>query len=325
MTAPDGFVPTCFFDVSLSPGNTFTSVVINDCNPQSGTTFVWFNPSANSGAGEWETLVGDPGPSLSQGPPLCINVTLDGTTSPNLSQLTGTVFAAAHDVSGLPSAPPVTPLPQPLTATGGYWLVASDGGIFNFGNAGFFGSTGAQTLNKPVVGMDVAPDGKGYWLVASDGGIFNYGDAGFFGSTGAQTLNKPVVGMASTPDGKGYWLVASDGGIFNYGDAGFFGSTGAQTLNKPVVGMASSADGKGYWLAASDGGIFNYGDAGFFGSAGALNLNKPVVGISSTFDGQGYWLVASDGGIFNYGDAGFFGSTGAQTLNKPVVGMAGNQ
>ncbi len=207
-------------------------------------------------------------------------------------------------------------------ATGGYWLVASDGGIFAFGDAGFFGSTGALTLNKPVVGIASTPDGKGYWLVASDGGIFGFGDAGFFGSTGAQTLNKPVVGIASTPDGKGYWLVASDGGIFGFGDAGFFGSTGALTLNKPVVGIASTPDGKGYWLVASDGGIFGFGDAGFFGSTGAQTLNKPVVGIASTPDGKGYWLVASDGGIFGFGDAGFFGSTGAQPLNKPVVGIA---
>ncbi len=35
----------------------------------------------------------------------------------------------------------------------GYWLVASDGGIFAFGDAGFYGSTGAMTLNKPIVGM----------------------------------------------------------------------------------------------------------------------------------------------------------------------------
>jgi hypothetical protein len=34
----------------------------------------------------------------------------------------------------------------------GYWLVASDGGIFSFG-APFYGSTGAMTLNKPMVGM----------------------------------------------------------------------------------------------------------------------------------------------------------------------------
>ena len=27
---------------------------------------------------------------------------------------------------------------------GGYWLVASDGGIFNYGDAAFFGSRGGQ-------------------------------------------------------------------------------------------------------------------------------------------------------------------------------------
>ncbi len=78
----------------------------------------------------------------------------------------------------------------------GYWLVASDGGIFAFGNAGFFGSTGAIRLNRPIVGMAATPTGKGYWLVASDGGIFAFGDAGFFGSTGAIALNRPIVGMA---------------------------------------------------------------------------------------------------------------------------------
>jgi hypothetical protein len=204
----------------------------------------------------------------------------------------------------------------------GYWMVASDGGVFNEGSAGFFGSRGGQALNKPIVGTAATPDGKGYWLVASDGGIFNYGDAGFLGSRGGQPLNSPIVGMASTPDGKGYWLVASDGGVFNYGDAGFFGSRGGQALNKPIVGMAATADGKGYWLVASDGGIFNYGDAGFLGSRGGQTLNKPIVGMAPTPDGAGYWLVASDGGIFNYGDAAFDGSAGNLVLNKPVVGIA---
>ena len=67
----------------------------------------------------------------------------------------------------------------------GYWLVASDGGIFTFGDATFYGSTGALHLNQPVVGMAATPDGQGYWLVASDGGIFTFGDAKFYGSAGA--------------------------------------------------------------------------------------------------------------------------------------------
>jgi hypothetical protein len=208
------------------------------------------------------------------------------------------------------------------TGLQGYWLSASDGGIFTYGNGQFYGSTGNIKLNQPVVGMAPTPDGQGYWFVASDGGVFNYGDAGFWGSAGSLKLNKPVVGMAATPDGKGYWLVASDGGIFTYGDAQFWGSAGNIRLNQPIVGMAATPDGGGYWLVASDGGIFSYGDALFYGSTGNIHLNKPVVGMAATPDGLGYWLVASDGGIFNYGDASFYGSTGNITLNKPVVGMA---
>jgi hypothetical protein len=81
---------------------------------------------------------------------------------------------------------------------GGYWMVASDGGIFDFGAAGFFGSAGGIQLNRPVVGMSPTPDGGGYWLVASDGGIFSYGDASFLGSAGSLHLNAPIVGMSST-------------------------------------------------------------------------------------------------------------------------------
>jgi outer membrane protein assembly factor BamB len=204
----------------------------------------------------------------------------------------------------------------------GYWLAASDGGIFNYGDAGFSGSAGGHPLNQPIVGMAATPSGGGYWLAASDGGIFNYGDAGFFGSAGSVHLHRPIVGMAPTPSGGGYWLAASDGGIFNYGDAGFSGSAGGHPLNQPIVGMSATPSGGGYWLVASDGGIFAYGNAAFFGSTGSIHLNQPIVGMAATPDGQGYWLVASDGGIFNYGDAGFFGSGGALHLNKPIVGMA---
>ena len=158
---------------------------------------------------------------------------------------------------------------QPSGGTAGYWLDASNGGVFSFGDANFYGSTGNLVLNKPIVGMASTPDGGGYWLVASDGGVFSFGDASFYGSTGNLVLNKPIVGMASTPDGGGYWLVASDGGVFTFGDARFYGSTGNLVLNKPIVGMAPTPDGGGYWLVASDGGIFSFGDATFYGSLGA--------------------------------------------------------
>jgi hypothetical protein len=80
------------------------------------------------------------------------------------------------------------PLNQPvvgMAATpdgGGYWMVAADGGIFAFGDAGFYGSTGNIVLNQPVVGMTPGVQGQGYWMVAADGGIFAFGDAPFYGS-----------------------------------------------------------------------------------------------------------------------------------------------
>jgi len=209
----------------------------------------------------------------------------------------------------------------PALSGPGYRLVARDGGIFAFGGAGFFGSTGAIRLAQPMVGMANTPSNLGYWTVAADGGVFAFGDAKFRGSTGAIRLAQPVVGMAPTPSGNGYWLVAKDGGIFAFGDARFFGSTGATRLAQPIVGMASTPSGKGYWLVAADGGVFAFGDAAFKGSTGAIKLAKPVVGIATTPSGNGYWTVASDGGIFAFGDAAFKGSTGAIKLVLPVVGM----
>jgi N-acetylmuramoyl-L-alanine amidase len=90
---------------------------------------------------------------------------------------------------------------------GGYWVVAADGGIFAFGDAGFYGSMGGRPLNAPVVGMAATPDGGGYWLVAADGGIFAFGDAGFYGSAGGSLGAAAAVGMAPAAGGTGYWLV----------------------------------------------------------------------------------------------------------------------
>jgi hypothetical protein len=219
--------------------------------------------------------------------------------------------------------------PSPAAAAGGqtptsdgYWLVASDGGMFSYGGAQFRGSAGGTKLNRPVVGMAATASGHGYWLVATDGGIFAYGDAPFVGSAGAARLNQPIVGMAATPSGRGYWLVAADGGIFAYGDAPFVGSAGATRLNQPIVGMAATPSGRGYWLVARDGGVFSYGDAVFRGSTGGIKLNQPVVAMAPTPSARGYWMFASDGGVFAFGDAVFKGSMGNTRLNRPIVAAA---
>jgi hypothetical protein len=79
----------------------------------------------------------------------------------------------------------------------GYWLVASDGGVFAFGDSSYHGSMGGTRLNAPVVGIAATPDGTGYWLAAADGGVFSFGSAQFEGSTGGTSINAPIVGIAT--------------------------------------------------------------------------------------------------------------------------------
>jgi lysophospholipase L1-like esterase len=202
---------------------------------------------------------------------------------------------------------------------GGYWLVASDGGVFAFGDAAFYGSMGGTHLNAPIIGMAATPDDRGYWLAASDGGIFAFGDAKYYGSMGGTRLAAPIVGLTARPDGRGYLEVASDGGVFAFGESIFEGSMGGQPLNAEIVGIAQAGYGEGYWLVAADGGIFSF-DAPFLGSAGALPLAAPVVSIQPTSDSGGYFIFASDGGVFSYGDAHLSGSTEGRVLAAPVVG-----
>jgi len=237
--------------------------------------------------------------------------------------LTGGAFATAGQAgAGLPTGAGMQ-LNAPIVGAAaapdgsGYWLVGADGGVFTFGQVGFFGSSGAVHLNAPIVGMAATPDGEGYWQVASDGGVFAFGDALFYGSTGGIHLNKPIVAMTSTPDGRGYWLVAADGGVFAFGDASFYGSAVNLAPTSAIVGIASSPDGKGYWEAAANGAVFAFGDASYDGGASSA---QPIVGISAL--GGGYRMVASDGGIFDFGGAPFLGSTGGQHLNEPMIGIS---
>jgi hypothetical protein len=190
--------------------------------------------------------------------------------------------------------------------------VASDGGIFAFGDAGFYGSTGSERLNEPVTGIETTPDGRGYWIVASDGGVFSFGDARFYGSAAASSPDSPIVGLAATWDGRGYWEAASNGAVYAFGDARYVGSV---TSSIPVVGIASAAFG--YRLVSEDGGINDFAEAPFYGSTSGVALNRPVIGLASTW--AGYITVASDGGIFAFGRAGYYGSLGGSTVVGPFA------
>jgi hypothetical protein len=193
------------------------------------------------------------------------------------------------------------------TRTGhGYWLAASDGGVFTFGDARFHGSMGKRALAAPIVGIAATRSGHGYWLGASDGGVFTFGDAHFYGSAGHRPLAAPVVGIAATRTGRGYWLATANGRVFTYGDARTFSVSLKHPLTAPIVGIAATRTGRGYWLAAANGRVYTHGDARFYGSARPQSLTAPVTGITVTHDGRGYWLVSTDGSTHAFGHARAF-------------------
>ena len=108
----------------------------------------------------------------------------------------------------------------------GYRLVASDGGIFTFGDAPFSGSDGRRTAStsrwwaRPTTPI---PAATGRWPPT----------AACSPSAGPRStarpaaihLNAPIVGMAETSNGSGYRFAAADGGVFSF-SAPFFGSMG---------------------------------------------------------------------------------------------------
>ena len=214
--------------------------------------------------------------------------------------------------------PPPTPTPTPVpTGQHGYWLVGSDGGIFSFGSAMFYGSTGAMKLQRPVVGITPTASQGGYWLVASDGGIFAFGNASYYGSipgiglapagsANPKRLNAPIVGMVPSSDGGGYFMVAADGGVFTFGDAKFAGSCpGIGGCSGAAVDVMPDASGNGYWLVTTTGHVYAFGDAVNYGAPGPQSV--PVTSAVRTTDGDGYWILFSNGTVNAYGDAANLG------------------
>jgi len=273
----------------------------------------------------------------------------------------GSVTVRAADELGRGARSVNFTYPGSPTSARAYRTVATDGGIFSFGGAPFYGSTGSLHLDQPIVGMTLDRATGGYWLVARDGGIFGF-RAPFHGSAAADAPVAPIVGMAATADGGGYWIATRAGHVYAFGDAHDYGWTGPPPA--PIVGIAATADGRGYWLTGADGSVYPFGDATnygsmrgralaqpivgiaaepatggywlvardggifgfrapFYGSTGNIRLNQPIVGIAATSNGGGYWMVATDGGIFNYGNAAFSGSMGSTHLNAPMVGITG--
>ena len=149
-----------YFDVAASAGNEFSSVVIQDCNNVTVSSVLsWWDPTANSGAGGWSPVVGDPGPTYD---PVagCLSATLDATTVPTISQLTGTVFGTSIVTQAITSAGGATanagaPFSLNITTTGSPTPSLSESGRLPAGLQFQDNLDGTGTLSGTPIGATV--------------------------------------------------------------------------------------------------------------------------------------------------------------------------
>ncbi len=265
-------------------------------------------PSVTFGAAGVGTIESTSATSLVVVPPspgraLCVNITV---TNP---QGTSVVTSDTSFAFGVPGC-------------GGYRFVGSDGGVFDFGNAPFEGSTGNLTLQKPIVGMAATPTGNGYWLVASDGGIFASATPPSSARRAQRTSTSPSSAWRRRPTARatGWWRPTA---------ASSPSATPSSTA-PPVPSTSTSPSSA--WRRRPTAGATGWSPPTAASSPSATpSSTAPPAPSTSTSPSSawrrrptagGYWLVASDGGIFAFGDAQFYGSTGAIHLNQPIVGMA---
>ena len=215
--APSFSSPGEYFDVVLSKGNSFSAVAVKDCNLNGGDSLAWWNPTASGGNGAWEPL--KPAPAYTPGPPACVSSTLSASSSPSLSELTGTVFAAAI-TAPTTTAVSVTPssVRQGASVTYSATVRSSSGtptGTVSFSTNGsslctatLSGGSASCTATDAPLGTDAIT------------GTYS-GDVGHSGSSGTASLTVTIQPVAPA---QGYRLVGADGGVFSFGDAQFFGS-----------------------------------------------------------------------------------------------------
>ena len=189
---------------------------------------------------------------------------------------------------------------------GGYWLVAADGGVFAFGDAGFYGSTGAPTSTSPSWAWPPPPTGTatGWWPPTA--ACSPSATPGSTARRAPSTSTSPSWAWPPPPTAR--LLVGRRRRrhvrLRRRRVLRLEAATHAQPAHR---GHGRHPRRHGYWLVAADGGVFAFGDAGFYGSTG--DVPQPAHRRHGRHpDRTRLLVVAADGGMFAFGDAGFFGS-----------------
>ncbi|MGA2307207.1 MAG: hypothetical protein ABSH29_23910 [Acidimicrobiales bacterium] len=249
-------------------------------------------PTTNGG-GYW--LVGADGGVFAFGDATYLSNGRDGTpkvallpTPDGKGYLLPTATGIGPDAIGDAVSQQTSPMPLDALVSGaattsdakGYWEVGTDGGVFAFGDADFYGSLPGQdvTPNAPIVGTARTSDGGGYWLVGADGGVFAFGDAGFYGSAGGSGL--PWISSPTTTTASGAPVLLAGNGVAG----GRFGQSQAsavngleQVLGSPVKGPTDMAGNCNVDTAEQWSTLTAYFDKGAFVGYGTWAANGEAV------------------------------------------------
>jgi peptidoglycan/xylan/chitin deacetylase (PgdA/CDA1 family) len=100
-------------------------------------------------------------------------------------------------------------------ATGGYWILKSNGGVAAF-HAPWRGSLTGKVSRGSGVTAIAAGRAGGYLILTSAGAVYNFG-TGYWGSdAGKLPAGVTAIGLAADPVTHGYWILRSDGVVDNF-------------------------------------------------------------------------------------------------------------
>ncbi|HEY4963610.1 MAG TPA: hypothetical protein VIH90_02840 [Candidatus Saccharimonadales bacterium] len=231
------------------------------------------------------------------------------------------------------ATPTITGTPVAIVASSantGYWIAASDGGVFAEGTAPFYGSMGGKALSAPITGIASTADGNGYWLVGADGAVYAFGDAGYhngvnnigLNGTSVKVPGATIVSIADDPANGGYILIDNFGHSYAFGNAPPYNvSPWTTPTGENVNSLDMNSSGSGLYVLTTDGRVLSYGSvAGQGGYLGSTAGGQKWIGIASDPGTNGYYMVSNIGGVYAESGAAFYGSA---VSNNPVGGIIG--
>lgn len=139
------------------------------------------------------------------------------------------------------------------SATGGYWILKSNGGVVSF-HAPWHGSLLGKVPAGAVATAIAAGRPGGYLVLTSDGGVYNFGTPAYGSDAGTLPLGVTAVSLTSDPATGGYWILRSDGVVSNFHAPDRGSLAGPVPPGSAVLAMAAGKPG-GYLVMDAKGAL----------------------------------------------------------------------